>query len=279
MPAAPFTEACACSLNVHSIIKPDLLSTPPSPPLLCISTSSRAPSPSFSLFTSFSLFSPLSLSIYSGSSITHMRADSSGSLQWSSVWIGHISVFSCCTTSFDFFGCSIKICQPNDYWIIYLSHSSMNLHRRSLPRTSPLFQTYCQLHVSRLPRRNSQDYHLMSPAESIRWPHYCMQTAANPLVTAANGFHDLWRWERLLLLSPPLSLQNTQESVRSDGIGCSMFDSRLFFWFNVKVSSFFLLLHFQLESGELPQEVVYQIYFIYILGGRQDYSILIPFLC
>lgn len=150
MPAAPFTEACACSLNVHSIIKPDLLSTPPSPPLLCISTSSRAPSPSFSLFTSFSLFSPLSLSIYSGSSITHMRADSSGSLQWSSVWIGHISVFSCCTTSFDFFGCSIKICQRtitgSFIWVIHrwictdgLSPGRLPSFKLTVNFTSPAF--------------------------------------------------------------------------------------------------------------------------------------------
>lgn len=52
-----------------------------------------------------------------------MRADSSGSVQWSSVWIGHISVFSCCTTSFDFFGCSIKICQRtitgSFIWVIH----------------------------------------------------------------------------------------------------------------------------------------------------------------
>ena len=34
VPAGPFTEACACSLSVHSIIKPDLLSAIRPPPLL-----------------------------------------------------------------------------------------------------------------------------------------------------------------------------------------------------------------------------------------------------
>ena len=96
----------------------------------------------------------------------------------------------------------------------FLTHSSMKLHRQFLPDFFKLAVNFTSPSSS---PRNSQDYHLMSLAASIRWPRYCMQTPANPLVTAANGFHDLWRWERL-------SLQNTQESVRSEGISCSVFD-------------------------------------------------------
>lgn len=82
--------------------------------------------------------------------------------------------------------------------------------------------------------------------------------------------------------SPPLSSAFTPEHAAKRSIRRNqLFDVWFSLVFLIQRQSFvfFLLSHFQLESGELPQQVVYQIYFIYILGGRQDYSILIPFLC
>lgn len=73
--AGLFTEACACSLNVHSIIKPDLLSGPRLP--LCLHPPLHEPP--FSLFQPIDVFlsfstTDMSFSIYSESSIIQMRS-------------------------------------------------------------------------------------------------------------------------------------------------------------------------------------------------------------